>query len=168
MTSRETVEAAEKAWQTARFIDDRLGQPDPNRLRMWVDMFSRTNVHPDEAVESVKAWYAVGGRDRVIQPGDICAGVRDLRRAAIERDHAASLAAQPAVATDPQLGIPIAGADGEPIWPAYDVDDAGNYTCDTCHAEPDQACVNLATNMTRKIPCASRLLKARRAAKPNR
>ncbi|QHB37289.1 hypothetical protein SEA_GUDMIT_61 [Gordonia phage Gudmit] len=62
---------------------------------------------------------------------------------------------------DPQFGgLPITGADGEPIWEAYEQYDAASFVCRTCGAEADHACVNTITNRTRKIPCVSRMVDA--------
>lgn len=161
--SRETIQAAEKAWQAARFIDDRFGEPDKNRLLMWAELFAKASITAGEAIDAVKDWYLAGGRDRSIQPGDIVTTVRDQRRKIAERQHSDRLLHQTPI--DPQLGLPIAGADGKPIWSAYEQHGAIDLPCRTCRAEPNDACINTKTDLVRKIPCVSRLTDGYRATK---
>lgn len=75
------INAAEAAWQAARLIDDRLGAPDANRMRMWAAMFTKADLtDPSRAAQAVVTWYEPG-RDRVIQPGDVISQYRaDARR----------------------------------------------------------------------------------------
>ena len=70
------IDAAKRAWDAARLIDDRLGNVDPNRLRMWAGMFDEAHVtDPQRAARAAVDWYKPG-RDRVIQPGDVITAYR--------------------------------------------------------------------------------------------
>lgn len=140
-------------------------KPDPAMLAGWTETARRARWTHPLAIDAIHEHYT-NSTERIM-PAHITRHVQAARRAAVERDHAASLAAEPVVNLDPQIGLPIGGADGEPIWTSYDVDDAGTLTCDTCGAGPDEACVNTRSNTPRKIPCTSRLKKARRAHNRN-
>lgn len=152
------IDAATHAWQRARLYDDRVGEIDRLRLTAWADAIASINATETEAIDAVSAWYLAGGRDRPIQVGDMLAEIRRVRRDELDRQ--AANVTGPTVPVDPQLGLPIAGADGEPVWDAYDGIDT--IVCPTCNAQPAEACVNLATNMTRKIPCIARTREATR------
>lgn len=52
-------------------------------------------------------------------------------------------------------GLPI-NVEGQPVWPAYDVNDAITRTCPRCHAEPNCACVT-ARGTAQRIPCLARM-----------
>lgn len=161
------IDAARKAWDAARLIDDRLGNLDANRLRMWAGMFDEARIYdPQRAARAAVDWYKPG-RDRVIQPGDITTTYRATARTSDRTvDEALQLnTAPPAItAPDNQLGgLPIAGADGKPIWTAYEQHGAIDLPCSTCDAQPNDACINLATGMTRRIPCMTRLRDGHRA-----
>lgn len=67
--------------------------------------------------------------------------------------------------TDPQLGLPIAGADGEPVWTAYEQWGAIEIPCRTCGAQPREGCINTTTGTDRIIPCRARLADGYRATK---
>jgi hypothetical protein len=90
-----------------------------------------------------------------------------LVRAAIndrmERDRIDALPGR--VPGDPQLGgLPIGGATGDPVWPAYEQHDAIERGCPTCGAAPGEACIVPGTERTRTIPCLARLVRATRKA----
>lgn len=130
-------------------------KPDAATLAAWSETARRARWTFDLALDAIHEHYM--DSTEFVMPAHITRKVQAARRAAVERDHAASLAAEPAVATDPQIGLPIGGADGEPVWSSYDEHGAIELPCRTCRAEPDHACVNLATGATRKLPCTSRL-----------
>lgn len=59
---------------------------------------------------------------------------------------------------DTQLGgLPIGGADGDPLWDAYDINAAIDRDCPTCDQPRGCACVNPVNDSARKIPCLARL-----------
>lgn len=93
-----------------------------------------------------------------LQPAHIVAIAARHRRERVEAEHAAQLAAQPAPPpVDPQLGLPIAGADGTPVKSAYADTGAITRKCPTCRAPADMPCRNRRTHEPRKIPCLARL-----------
>lgn len=101
-----------------------------------------------------------------IKPAHITALVRQIRNDRIERQTRDERQAREdsrdrrlgLTPPDSQLGgLPIAGADGEPLWAAYDINGAIDRDCETCGEPAGGACVNAATNAARKIPCLSRL-----------
>ncbi|QPO17136.1 hypothetical protein SEA_LILBEANIE_58 [Gordonia phage Lilbeanie] len=160
MIAAEHIEAAKVAWQKARLYDDRLGDVDKNRLGVWAEALASLDAHPDEAHDAVTRWYtAAGGRERVIQIGDILAEIRTRRRQLAEADHTANVIGH--AVEDPQLSGLGINADGDPVWTAYEQHGAIKIPCD-CGAAPDDACVNTANGAVRKIPCTSRLIEARR------
>lgn len=131
----------------------------------------------------VEAWHAVVApldcRDAVeavvlhhkmspnrIKPFDVVDGCRRLANDRAERENSDQRQAREALRDrklgltqgDTQLGgLPIAGADGDPIPTAYEVNAAINRTCPTCHAHPDTPCTNPGNGSPRKLPCLARL-----------
>lgn len=70
-------------------------------------------------------------------------------------DHGPRRPHRPAI-NDPQIGLPI-GADGEPVWAAYEVHNAIDHPCPTCGAPPREGCINTLSGTDRIIPCLTRL-----------
>ncbi|MGC5249630.1 hypothetical protein ACPXB3_22230 [Gordonia sp. DT219] len=151
------IKAVAAALSRAEIYDDRVTS-DRARIIAWAESFTRYGIEQADAIAGVVAHYDQPGA-QTPKPGDIIELARKVRRERAEREKADEVASlPPAAPPDPQLaGLPIAGADGEPIWNAYEQHDAILRTCPTCKAEPETACVNLATNMVRKIPCAARM-----------
>lgn len=137
-------------------------RPDQTSIHAWAESARRGHWTFEQALDAIHEHYATS-TDRIM-PAHITRHVQTARRAAIEAEHTANILDNgPTINLDPQLGLPIAGADGEPVWDAYDGID--EIVCPTCNAQPAEACVNLATNMTRKIPCIARTREATRTTR---
>lgn len=151
------IKAAAAALSRAEIYDDRMTS-DRNRIISWAESFTRYGIEQQDAIAGVIAYYDQPGV-QTPKPGDIIDQARKIRRERAERQKAEEVAALPAPPPpDPQLsGLPIAGANGDPVWSAYEQHDAILRHCPTCKAEPETACVNLATGMVRKIPCTARM-----------
>lgn len=146
--------AAGAALARAEIFDDRV-TADRERIIAWAEAITPHGIHADDAIKAVTAHYQQAGANTP-KPGDIIAAARKIRGDRAEREKIHDLPAL--TPADPQSGgLPIGGTSGEPIWDAYEQHDAISRPCPTCQAQPDEACVNLATSMTRKIPCHARL-----------
>ncbi|NKU94064.1 hypothetical protein [Prescottella equi] len=111
----------------------------------------RADLDRDLALEALRVHYATSAER--LMPAHINKLAVQIRRDRAEREKAAEIITRP----DRQLGgLPI-NADGDPVWTAYEVNDAIGRECPTCKQPPDHACINLATDTARKIPCQSRL-----------
>lgn len=53
-------------------------------------------------------------------------------------------------------GLPIPTI-GQPVWPAYEVNDAINRACPHCGVQPNDACVDLSSTRPTRMPCLARL-----------
>lgn len=158
MTVTETdIRCATAALGRAEIFDDRV-TADEVRIASWAEAFAPFGFDQPDILGAVTAHYQQPGA-QTPKPGDIIELARKIRRERAEREKATDLAAlPPPAAPDPQLGgLPIGGADGDPVWSAYEQHDAILRHCPTCKAEPETACVNLATGMARKMPCTRRL-----------
>ncbi|WP_439030245.1 hypothetical protein [Gordonia terrae] len=157
--------AAGTAIARAEIFDDRVTS-DEERIKAWAEAMAPHGIDKADALAAVTAHYSAPGAD-TIRVGDVITAARKIRRDRAERDKGEQVAQAAAITgPDRQLGgLPIGQADGKPIWDAYDEHDAIELPCRTCQAQPDQACVNLATGMTRKIPCLSRLSDGVKAAR---
>lgn len=157
-TNAEAVRTAGNAWSRARIYDDKLGEPDAARIALWAESIAKWELDAPDVLSAVTAYYEGEKFGRTIQIGDLLHHAREIRRDRAEREKAREIVSPP----DPQLGgLPIGGADGEPVWDAYDEGCDGraiDRTCPTCGSEPSYACLNTETGMTRKIPCIARLL----------
>lgn len=151
------LQAAGAALARAEVFDDRV-TADRARIIVWAEALTTYRIEQADAMAAVTAHYQQPGA-QTPKPGDIIDQARKIRRERAEREKAEEVAALPAPPPpDPQLsGLPIAGANGDPIWSAYEQHDAILRHCPTCKAEPETACVNLATGMVRKMPCTRRL-----------
>ena len=158
MTVTETdIRCATAALGRAEIFDDRV-TADEVRIASWAEAFAPFGFDQPDILAAVTAHYQQSGANTP-KPGDIIELARKIRRERAEREKATDLAElPPPAAPDRQLGgLPIGGADGEPVWSAYEQHDAILRHCPTCKAEPETACVNLATGMARKMPCTRRL-----------
>lgn len=118
----------------------------------------------DDVKEAVVIHHKVSSER--IKPAHITLLVRQIRNDRIERQSREERQAREDARDrrmglaqgDSQLGgLPIVGADGDPVPGAYQVNDAIERDCETCGAEVYQACTNPRTGSMRKIPCLSRL-----------
>ncbi|QTF81778.1 hypothetical protein SEA_BEEGEE_75 [Gordonia phage BeeGee] len=159
--SETAIRAAGTALARAEIFDDRV-TADTARIQAWAEAMEPHGLDQADAIAAVTAHYSAPGATTV-RVGDVITAARKIRRERAEREKGeqATIAAP-----DRQLGgLPIGGADGTPIWPAYEQHDAITVPCRTCQAQPDEACVNLATQMTRKIPCTSRITDGLKASR---
>ena len=149
-----TIRAVAAAISRAEIHDDRMTS-DPNRIRAWADTCAPHGIDDTEiACRAVDEHYTAPGAD-TLRAGAFIAAYRKLRRDRAEAEKG-DLAALPS--PDPQFGgLPIGGADGEPVWVAYEQHGAIQLPCATCGAAPEESCVNTGTSKSRKIPCVSRL-----------
>ncbi|EAS0269327.1 hypothetical protein E7939_21790 [Salmonella enterica] len=151
--SADAIRAAGTALARAEIFDDRV-TADKARIAAWAEAMDPHGIDQADALEAVTAHYSAPGATTV-RVGDVIAGARKVRRERAEREKGE----QAAIAgPDRQLGgLPIAGANGTPVWSAYEQHGAIDLPCRTCDAEPNDACVNTVTGQTRVIPCISRL-----------
>lgn len=107
-----------------------------------------------------------------IKPAHVAQLSRSIRRDRAEREDAAQRdarenaldSARGFTPPDRQFGgLPIAGADGKPVPGAYAVENALDYQCPQCDAEPGDACENAQNGHSRKIPCLARMQVGKRA-----
>ncbi|MCR8897280.1 hypothetical protein NWF34_10000 [Gordonia sp. GONU] len=160
--SETAIRAAGTALARAEIFDDRVTADRP-RITAWAEAMDPHGIDQVDAIAAVTAHYSAPGA-QTIRVGDVIAAARKIRRERAEREKGEQVAI---AAPDSQLGgLPIAGADGTPIWSAYEQHDAITVPCRTCQAQPDEACVNLATKMTRKIPCTTRITDGTRTGRP--
>lgn len=117
----------------------------------------RQDLDRDLAIEALRMHYATSTER--LMPAHINRLAIQIRRDRAEREKATEAITRP----DRQLGGLQIAADGDPVWAAYDVNDAISRHCPTCEQPPDHACINLATNSARKIPCLKRLRSGDRA-----
>lgn len=157
--TEDVVRAAAAALSRAEIHDDRITS-DRNRIEAWAESMT-TYACNDTAIacRAVDAHYSQADAP-AIKVGDVIAAYRKIRGETAEREKGEAIATLPAPpAPDPQIGgLPIAGADGEPVWHAYEhAYNAISYPCPTCQAQPNESCVNPITGRTRKIPCLARV-----------
>ncbi|QOC56073.1 hypothetical protein SEA_CLOWN_75 [Gordonia phage Clown] len=159
------IRAAAAALARAEIFDDRVTSDDARNLA-WAEAMAPHGIDVADALAAVTAHYSKPGAD-TIRVGDVIAAARKIRAERAEREKGEQVSQASAITPpDNQLGgLPIAGADGKPIWSAYDEHGAIGLPCTTCDAQPDDACINLATGLTRKIPCMTRLRDGYRASK---
>lgn len=150
----DTIRAVASAISRAEIHDDRMTS-DKARLGVWAETCQPHGITDTAlACRAVDEHYTRADAD-TIRVGNFVSTYRRLRAIDAETDKGSAVAALPA--GDPQSGgLPIA-ADGTPVWAAYDQHGAVDLPCETCGAGEREACVNLATKLTRKIPCVSRL-----------
>ena len=148
------IQCATAALGRAEIFDDRV-TADKHRIRAWAEALAPFGFDTPTILAAITAHYQRPGVDTP-KPGDVIAAARKIRAEAAEREKGTQIGGAIA-APDPQLGgLPIGGANGEPVWAAYDQWDAAKLTCPHCGAEPDHACRNPITDGPRKIPCAAR------------
>ncbi|QDM56417.1 hypothetical protein PP515_gp70 [Gordonia phage Sidious] len=159
--SEMAIRAAGTALARAEIFDDRV-TADTARIQAWAEAMEPHGLDQADAIAAVTAHYSAPNADTV-RVGDVITAARKIRRERAEREKGEQAAI---AAPDRQLGgLPIGEADGTPIWPAYEQHDAITVPCRTCQAQPDDACVNLATQMTRKIPCTTRITDGMKASR---
>ncbi|AOE45065.1 hypothetical protein SEA_ZIRINKA_67 [Gordonia phage Zirinka] len=159
--SEMAIRAAGTALARAEIFDDRV-TADTARIQAWAEAMEPHGLDQADAIAAVTAHYSAPGATTV-RVGDVITAARKIRRERAEREKGEQAAI---AAPDRQLGgLPIGDADGTPIWPAYEQHDAITVPCRTCQAQPDEACVNLATQMTRKIPCTTRITDGMKASR---
>ncbi|AZV00720.1 hypothetical protein SEA_ENALISNAILO_68 [Gordonia phage EnalisNailo] len=159
--SETAIRAAGTALARAEIFDDRV-TADTARIQAWAEAMEPHGLDQADAIAAVTAHYSASNAN-TIRVGDVITAARKIRRERAEREKGEQAAI---AAPDRQLGgLPIGDADGTPIWPAYEQHDAITVPCRTCHAQPDEACVNLATQMTRKIPCTTRITDGMKAGR---
>lgn len=163
MTTAQDIQCATTALGRAEIYDDRVTADQP-RILAWAEAFCPYGFDPPTVIAAVTAHYQQANATTA-RPGDIIAHARRIRGDRAEREKGRDLPTGP-TPPDPQLGgLPIGGADGNPVWPAYEHWGAITITCPTCGAEPEHACLNPHTDGPRKIPCVDRLTTARKAAR---
>lgn len=167
----DTIRATTNAIGRAALYDDRITPGDKHRIAAWAEALQPYEFGQTLILEAVTTYYREP-RDRAITPGDIITIARENRRRTAETETRQALEARQTRndhrhgLADPQLGnLPIAGADGPPVPGAYEVDDAIEFDCPTCGAEPMYGCTNRVTGRERKIPCLMRLRVAAKAAR---
>ncbi|QAY17675.1 hypothetical protein SEA_MARTEENA_71 [Gordonia phage Marteena] len=159
--SEMAIRAAGTALARAEIFDDRV-TADTARIQAWAEAMDPHGLDQADAIAAVTAHYSAPGATTV-RVGDVITAARKIRRERAEREKGEQAAI---AAPDRQLGgLPIGDADGTPIWPAYEQHDAITVPCRTCQAQPDEACVNLMTQMTRKIPCTTRITDGMKAGR---
>ncbi|MFH5209247.1 hypothetical protein ACHIPZ_13735 [Antrihabitans sp. NCIMB 15449] len=150
-----TIRATAMAIGRAALFDDKITAGDRGRLAAWAEALEPIGLDQADMLSAVTAYYQANANGRTIQVSDLIRCGRELRRDRAERDKARTAAFAP---PDTQLGaLPIGGADGKPIWAAYDVNEAIERPCPLCGAEANQSCVNPVNNNARRIPCLMRL-----------
>lgn len=156
--SQESVHAAAAAWSRARIWDDKLGEVDKVRLAAWAEAIDRWKLETPDLLEGVNVYYEGNTTGRIIGIGDLLHNAREARRQRAERERAQEVHADVVAARELPHGyggLPINAA-GNPVWAAYDVNDAISRKCPRCHAAPDDACVT-ARGTAQKIPCMPRM-----------
>ncbi|QRY62714.1 hypothetical protein JVX90_00100 [Gordonia sp. PDNC005] len=160
--SEHSITAATAALGRAALFDDRITAGDTARIAAWAEAIEPFGIETPDALAAVTTHYQATNAD-TIRVGNLIAAARKIRGERAEREKGTQIAAQ-LPPPDPQLaGLPIAGADGNPIWPAYEHYNAIEIPCTTCGAQPEEACTNPITQTARKIPCVTRVSTARKA-----
>ena len=80
-----------------------------------------------------------------IKPAHLIGIAKQIRRERAERLVAG---------LDTEAPIPTIG---QPVWPAYEVNDAITRKCPHCGAEPNDACIDPDQQRPTRIPCLARL-----------
>ncbi|WP_353107780.1 hypothetical protein [Gordonia sp. (in: high G+C Gram-positive bacteria)] len=154
--SEHSITAATAALGRAALFDDRITAGDVARIAAWAEAIEPFGIEAPDALAAVTAHYQATNAN-TIRVGDLIAAARKIRGERAEREKGHQIAGELTPPDNQLAGLPIAGADGKPIWAAYEHYDAIELPCETCGAQPEQACINPITNQTRKIPCVSRV-----------
>lgn len=159
--SEDTVRGITAVLGRASLFDDRITAGDAARIAAWSEAVESYRFDQADLLAAVTAHYQ--GSSETMRVNDLIAASRKIRGERAEQEKARDL---PEVAPpDPQsMGLAL-HTTGDPIWKAYDQHSAIDLPCETCSAGEHEACVNLATNMTRRIPCVSRLTAGFRRSK---
>ena len=167
----DTIRTAGAALARAAIFDDRITDSDQARILAWAEAIEPHRISQPDVLAAVTAYYQRRGVD-AIRPGDLIAAAREIRRQRAEREKGSPAALPAGPTPDPQLGgLPIGGANGKPVWEAYEQHDAITRICPACDAKPDESCINPSTGGTRRMPCVARLgdpNKPRKAPAKNR
>ncbi|MGW2095806.1 hypothetical protein [Promicromonospora sukumoe] len=161
----ETIRATAAAIGRAAIFDDFFGHEDDARTAAWSEAIQKYELQTPDLLEAVTTFYAGTPQGRLTIGELIRLGRQSRQDHAMRREHdererrgiTSGLTPKALVSGDRQLGGLQIAADGDPVWAAYDVNDAISRECPTCKQPPDCACINLATNTARKIPCLPRL-----------
>ncbi len=152
--TRAAIAAATATLSRAAIFDDRI-TADEHRILAWAQAIAPFSFDQPDLLAAVTAHYQQA-EPRTMMPGDAIAGARKIRGERAEREKGCDLAAL--APPDPQMGgLPIGGADGTPVWPAYEQHDAISRPCPACGAQPEEACINSTTGVARKLPCMARI-----------
>lgn len=162
----ETIRATALAIGRAAIFDDFFGHEDDARTAAWSEAIQKYELQAPDLLNAVTDFYAGTPQGRLTIGELIRLGRQSRQDNAMRREHAEReergiraelVPASTLAASDRQLGgLPI-NADGDPVWSAYEANGAIDRECPTCKQPPDHACINLATDTARKIPCLSRL-----------
>lgn len=163
----ETIRATSAAMGRASLYDDYFGIEDSARLAAWAEAVQRFDLEQHHLLNAVTTFYAGTPQGR-LGIGELIRLARQVRQdgtmkqESVERQQrgiTSGLTPAAAIAgPDRQLGgLPIGGADGDPVWDAYDVNGAIDRDCPTCGEPAGGACVNAVNDSARKIPCMARV-----------
>lgn len=102
-----------------------------------------------------------------IKPAHLIGIAKQIRRDRAERENAdAEARGQFEDGRDQRLGIGVGNKAlgglpiptiGQPVWPAYEINDAIGRACPRCRAQPNDACVDPSSTRPTRIPCLVRL-----------
>jgi hypothetical protein len=166
------IKATVLAMGRAAIYDDFFTHPDKARVAAWAEAIQRYELDAPELLDAVTTFYGATPQGR-LTVGELIRVARASRQDATMRQESNERAARgitsgltpraAITAGDQQLGgLPIAGANGEPVWAAYEVSGAIERECEACGAPPEKSCLNIATGTARKIPCLARMRPSRR------
>lgn len=153
--SETTIRATAAALGRAALFDDRITEGDPARIGAWSEVIEPHKLDTATLLAAVDAFYNDNPNARTIQVADLIRHGRNMRRERAEREKAAEItsAAPPNLALG---GLPIP-TDGDPVWGAYEVNEAITRPCPRCGAQPDEACWNRINGRPSRVPCLIRL-----------
>ena len=163
--TRQQFEDTGLALGRASLFDNKIGDTDKARTAVWAEALAPYRFELPDLLNAVTAYYRAEPQ-RTIMPADVIRLGREARTDRGMRDAAPDREARELrngqrlglVAPDVQLGgLPIGGADGSPVWEAYEINGAIDRECPTCGEPANGACVNRVNDKARKIPCLSRM-----------
>lgn len=163
--SEATIRAVGAALGRAALFDDKITAEDTARIAAWSEAIDPYKLAVEDLLQAVTAHYQSEAL-RTVTSADLIRLGRDIRKDRAQREsiedrkaHEDAMdAARGLTPPDPQMGgLPIAGGDGTPVPGAYAVNDAIDRVCPSCEAPAGEACFNVKSGSSRKIPCFSRL-----------
>ena len=162
----DTIRATSAAMGRAALFDDYFAHEDSARLAAWAEAVQRFELGQHHLLNAVTTFYAGTPQGR-LGIGELIRLARQARQDDTMRQESderqqrgitSGLTPAALVSGDSQLGgLPIGGADGDPVWSAYEVNGAIDRDCPTCEQPANCACVNPAKDSARKIPCMARV-----------